>query len=83
MLQGACDLIDGSKSFGEVAANVTKETAGGVLSGAAASAAATGAAATAAGLTGLTATLTVAAAPVAIAIGVGYIVKGLWDSIFD
>lgn len=89
VFQGACDLIDGSKSIGEVAANVTKETAGGALSGAAASAAATATGAavsaglTAAGITGLTATVTVAAAPVAVAIGVGIIAKGLWDSIFD
>ncbi len=85
VVQGVGDLLDGSKTAGEVAVTVAKETAGGAFSGAAAGAAATAAGAGAAtavvalGVTGFAATATVVAAPVVAAVAVGYVAKEAWD----
>lgn len=87
--QGICDLSDGSKDLGEVALDVGKEAVGSGLSAAGAGAAATAGGAvvatavTAAGITGGAAIALTVGAPVVIAVGVGYAIKSIWDSIFN
>jgi hypothetical protein len=88
-VKGISDLMDGTRDGGEVAWSVAKAGGKGYATGAAAGAAATaGGAAVASGLAaigagaGVTAIAT-AAAPIALAVGVGYLVSSVWDSIFD
>jgi hypothetical protein len=84
-VRGVSDLLDGSRSAGDVATSVASAGAKGYATGAAASAAATaGGAALASGLgaIGLGAGLATVAAPLAIAVGVGWAVSSAWDSIF-
>lgn len=88
VFQGIKDLHNYDKDLGEVILDVSKEAAGGAISAAGASAAATaGGAAVAcglasAGIVGTTAVVATVAAPVVIAVGVGYAIKSIWDSIF-
>ena len=84
-VRGVVGLIDGSRDAGEVVTTVAKAGAKGYVAGAAASAAATaGSAVVASGLAtvGVGAGLATVAAPVAIAVGVGWVVTSVWDSIF-
>jgi len=89
VFQGIKGLYNDEKVLGEVMLDVGKEAAGGALSAAGASAAATvGGAAVAcglasAGIVGTTALVATVAAPVVIAVGVGFAIKSVWDSIFD
>lgn len=83
-------VANGEKDLGEAVCAVAKDSAGGALSGAGAAAAAT---ATGAGVSAAIAgtaiagtalgTACVVAAPVAAAIGVGYVITKIWDSIWD
>ncbi len=88
-VKGCLDLVDGNANAMEVAGTVAKASAKGGVSGAAASAAATAAGAgtmaavSALGISGLAATTVVVAAPVAVAVGVGYAVSKTFDWIFD
>lgn len=83
-------VANGEKDFGDAACEVVKDTAGGAVSGAGAAAAAsvTGAA-TASAIAGTAlagtaiGTACVVVAPLAVAVGVGCIITGLWDAIFD
>ncbi len=89
VLKGVADLIDGKREAGEVAGAVVKACAKGYAIGAAASAAATASGATVAGaLTTIGAgailtTVATVAAPVTIAIGIGYAVSEVFDWLFD
>lgn len=88
-VQGCIDLIDGRADAVEVAGTVVKATAKGGASGAAAGAAATAAGAgavaavSALGMTGMAATVVTVGAPLAVAIGVGYVASEIFDWIFD
>lgn len=88
-VQGCIDLIDGRADAVEVAGTVAKATAKGGASGAAAGAAATAAGAgavaavSALGMTGMAATVVTVGAPLAVAIGVGYVASEIFDWIFD
>ncbi|MEY4909728.1 MAG: hypothetical protein RL260_3446 [Pseudomonadota bacterium] len=84
-VRGVSDLLDGSRSAGDVATTVASAGAKGYATGAAASAAATaGGAALASGLgaIGVGAGLATVAAPLALAAVVGWGVSSAWDSIF-
>ena len=90
LISNTIAVANGEKDFGDAACEVVKDTAGGALSGAGAAAAAT---ATGAGVATAIAgtaiagtaigTACVVAAPVAVAIGVGCLISGIWDAIFD
>jgi len=88
-MKGCIDLIDGRADVVEVAGTVVKASAKGGVSGAAAGAAATatgaGAVATvsALGMTGMAATAVTIGAPLAVAVGVGYVASEIFDWIFD
>jgi len=88
-VKGCIDLIDGRADAVEVAGTVVKASAKGGVSGAAAGAAATAtgagavAAASALGMTGMAATAVTIGAPLAVAVGVGYVASGIFDWIFD
>lgn len=87
--KGAYDLATGKRELGEVALDVAKETSGGALSAAGASAAATAGGAVvasalaSAGIVGAGAAIATVAAPVVIAVGVGWGIKALWDELWD
>ena len=88
-VKGCMDLIDGSADPVEVAGAVVKASAKGGVSGAAAGAAATAtgagavAAVSALGMTGMAATVVTVGAPLAVAVGVGYVASEIFDWIFD
>ena len=88
-VSGIIDLVNGDKEFEEVAVDVVKNTAKGGISGAAAAGAATvtgaavSAGVTAVGLTGLGASVAVVGAPIAVALGVGYVICSIFDGLFD
>ena len=89
VVSGISDLMDGKRDVGDVAYSVAKAGGKGYVTGAAAGAAATaGGAAVATGLgavgagAGLTAVATVAA-PVVVAVAVGYAVSKVFDWFFD
>lgn len=88
-VKGCIDLIDGRVDAAEVAGTVVKASAKGGVSGAAAGAAATatGAGAVAAvsafGMTGMAATAVTIGAPLAVAVGVGYVASEIFDWFFD
>lgn len=83
-------VANGEKDFGDAACDVAKDAAGGTLSGAGAAAAAT---VTGAGISAAIAgtaiagtalgTVCVVAAPVAVAVGVGYAITRLWNSLWE
>ena len=89
VVKGCIDLIDGRADAVEVAGTVVKASAKGGVSGAAAgvAATATGAGAVAAvsaiGMTGMAATAVTIGAPLAVAVGVGYVASEIFDWIFD
>lgn len=88
-VKGCIDLIDGRADAVEVAGTVVKASAKGGVSGAAAGAAATAtgagavAAVSALGMTGMAATAVTIGAPLAVAVGVGYVASEIFDWIFD
>lgn len=88
-VKGCMDLIDGSADPVEVAGAVVKASAKGGVSGATAGAAATVAGAgavavvSALGMTGAVATTITIGAPLAVAVGVGYVASEVFDWIFD
>ncbi|WP_051453158.1 hypothetical protein [Dechloromonas agitata] len=88
-VKGCIDLIDGRADAVEVAGTVVKAGAKGGVSGAAAGAAATAtgagavAAVSALGMTGIAATAVTVGAPLAVAVGVGYVASEIFDWIFD
>ena len=88
-VKGCIDLIDGRADAAEVAGTVVKASAKGGVSGAAAGAAATAtgagavAAVSALGVTGMAATAVTIGAPLAVAVGVGYVASEIFDWIFD
>lgn len=88
-VKGCIDLIDGRADAAEVAGTVVKASAKGGVSGAAAGAAATAtgagavAAVSALGMTGMAATAVTIGAPLAVAVGVGYVASEIFDWIFD
>ncbi len=88
-VKGCIDLIDGRADAVEVAGTVVKASAKGGVSGAAAGAAATAtgagavAAVSALGMTGMAATVVTVGAPLAVAVGVGYVASEIFDWIFD
>jgi hypothetical protein len=88
-VKGCIDLIDGRADVAEVAGTVVKASAKGGVSGAAAGAAATAtgagavAAVSALGMTGMAATAVTIGAPLAVAVGVGYVASEIFDWIFD
>ena len=88
-VKGCIDLIDGRADVVEVAGTVVKASAKGGISGAAAGAAATAtgagtvAAVSALGMTGMAATAVTIGAPLAVAVGVGYVATDIFDWIFD
>lgn len=88
-VKGCIDLIDGRADVAEVAGTVVKASAKGGVSGAAAGAAATAtgagavAAVSALGMTGMAATAITIGAPLAVAVGVGYVATEIFDWIFD
>ncbi len=88
-VKGCIDLIDGRADAVEVAGTVVKASAKGGVSGAAAGAAATAtgagavAAVSALGMTGMAATAVTVGAPLAVAVGVGYVASEIFDWIFD
>jgi hypothetical protein len=88
-VKGCIDLIEGRADPVEVAGSVAKASAKGGVSGAAAGAAATAtgagavAAVSALGMTGMAATAVTIGAPLAVAVGVGYIASEIFDWIFD
>lgn len=88
-VKGCIDLIDGRADVAEVAGTVVKASAKGGVSGAAAGAAATAtgagavAAVSALGMTGMAATAVTIGAPLAVAVGVGYVATEIFDWIFD
>lgn len=88
-VKGCIDLANGKADVAEVAGTVVKAGAKGGVSGAAAGAAATaagaGAAATVAalGMTGVAATVVTVGAPLAVAVGVGYVASEAFDWFCD
>lgn len=88
-VKGCIDLIDGRADAVEVAGTVIKASAKGGVSGATAGAAATATGAgavavvSALGMTGMTATAVTIGAPLAVAIGVGYVASEIFDWICD
>ena len=88
-VKGCIDLIDGRADAVEVAGTVVKASDKGGVSGAAAGAAATAtgagavAAVSALGMTGMAATVVTVGAPLAVAVGVGYVASEIFDWIFD
>lgn len=89
LVRGVSDLMDGRRDVADVGLSVAKAGAKGYATGAAASAAATaGGAAVTSGLAavgagaGLSAAAAVAA-PLVIAVGVGWAAASLWDALFD
>ena len=90
LISNTIAVANGEKEFGKAACEVVKDTAGGALSGAGAAAAAT---ATGAGVAAAVAgtaiagtalgTACVVGAPVAVAIGVGWLISGIWNAIWD
>lgn len=86
-VKGCIDLIDGRADAVEVTGTVIKASATGGVSGAAAGAAATAtatgagavAAVSALGMTGMTATAVTVGAPLAVAVGVGYVASEIFD----
>jgi len=88
-VKGCIDLIEGRADVAEVAGTVVKASAKGGVSGAAAGAAATAtgagavAAVSALGMTGMAATAVTIGAPLAVAVGVGYVATEIFDWIFD
>ena len=88
-VKGCIDLIGGRADAVEVAGTVVKASAKGGVSGAAAGAAATAtgagavAAVSALGMTGMTATAVTVGAPLAVAVGVGYVASEIFGWIFD
>ena len=89
VVKGAMDLLDGKADVGEVGVRVAKAGAKGGVSGAAAGASATAAGAATAtalaalGVGGMTATVATVAAPLLVAVGVGYMASEVFDWIFD
>ena len=87
-VKGCIDLVDGQADVVEVAGTVVKASAKGGVSGAAAGAAATAtgagavAAVSALGMTGMAATAVTVGAPLAVAVGVGYVASEVFDWIF-
>jgi len=86
-VKGIDSLFSGEKDLGEVAKEVAKDTAGGVVSGAAGAAAGAGAGlALTSAISGTMlagtalATVSVVAAPIAVAVGVGWVASELWDA---
>ena len=85
VVRGIGDLMDGTRNCADVAVSTAKAGVKGGASGAAASVAATATGAavvsglSALGVTGAVATATTFAAPVAVAIGVGYMVSEVFD----
>ena len=84
------DVINGEKDGWEAAGCIAKDTAGGALSGAGAAAAATATGAVvSAGIAGTALAGTargaacVVAAPVAVAVGIGCAISGIWNAIWD
>ena len=83
-------VANGEKEVGEAACAVVKDTAGGAVSGAGAAAAATVTGAAVSSVVAGTViggtvvgTACVVAAPVAVAIGTGYVISKIWSAIFD
>ena len=89
VVKGAMDLLDGKADMAEVGVRVAKAGAKGGISGAAAGASATAASAatatalTALGVGGMTATVTTVAAPLLVALGVGYAASEVFEWIFN
>lgn len=89
LIRGIRDLKNYDKDLGEVMLDVGKEAAGGAISAGAAGATATAGGAmvagalASAGIVGTTALVTTVGAPLVIAVGVGCLVKFLWDKVFD
>ena len=84
------DVMNGNKDCLEAAGCIAKDTTGGALSGAGAAAAATATgSAVAAGIAGTAiagtalGTVCAVAAPLAVAVGVGYGITKLWNAIWD
>ena len=88
-VKGCIDLANGEADVVEVAGTLVKASAKGGVSGAAAGAAATAtgagavAAVSALGITGMAATAVTVGAPLAVAVGVGYVASEIFDWIFD
>ena len=88
-VKGCIDLANGEADAVEVAGTVVKASAKGGVSGAAAGAAATAtgagavAAVSALGMTGMAATAVTVGAPLAVAVGVGYVASEIFDWLFD
>ncbi|MDA8154234.1 MAG: hypothetical protein M0003_16235 [Acidithiobacillus sp.] len=88
-VKGCIDLIDDRADAVEVASTVVKASAKGGVRGAAAGAAATAtgagavAAVSALGVTGMAATAVTIGAPLAVAVGFGYVASEIFDWIFD
>ncbi len=88
-VKGCIDLIDGRAGAMDVVGTVAKASAKGGISGATAGAAATAtgagavAAVTALGMTGMVATAVTIGAPLAVAVGVGYVASEIFDWMFD
>ncbi len=89
LARGVYDLAHGRRDVADVTIDVGASAIKGGVTGAGSGAAAVGAGAvTAAGLgamgvTGLAATVATVAAPVAVAVGVGWLISEAWDAIFD
>lgn len=89
LVSGVAGLVNGEREFSDVAVSTVKAGAKGYATGAAAGAAVTAAgpaiAATSAAIAsyGVAASVVTFAAPVAVAVGVGWAVSSLFDSIFD
>ena len=89
VVKGCIDLANGTADVVEVAGTVVKASAKGGVSGAAAGAAATAAGAgavaavSALGMTGLAATAVTVGAPIAVAVGVGYVASEAFDWFCD
>lgn len=88
-VKGCIDLMEGRADAAEVAGTVVKASAKGGVSGAAAGAAATATGAgavvavSALGMTGMAATAVTVGAPLAVAVGVGYVASEIFDWLFD
>lgn len=88
-VKGCIDLANGEADVAEVAGTVVKASAKGGFSGAAAGAAATAAGAgavatiSALGITGMAATAVTVGAPLAVAVGVGYVASEAFDWFCD
>jgi len=89
LLGGVNDLINGDRDLNDVALSTAKAGAKGYATGALATAAVTASGPTIAAVTtaitgyGVAASVLTFAAPVAVAVGVGWAVSSLFDSIFD